>query len=104
MSPEQVTLPAAELVEQVIVDVFWRSTDQQAVTDLLGILILSPPVTAFAKWYLIPLLGFVVIAGFGELFAMPDILDALFKNVAHISRTYAIEAAKSNAAVIMNGH
>ena len=104
MSTEQVTFPTAELIEHIIIDVFWRRADQQAITDLFGVFVLSPPVTALAKWYLIPLLGFVIIAGLGELLPVPDILDALFEDVSHVGRAHAIQAAKPNAAIIVNRH
>src|SRR5690242_8886672 len=59
VAPEEITLPSGKPIDQIVVDVFRRASNQQTVFDLFGVLVLRPAIASFAERNFVPLRGFV---------------------------------------------
>src|SRR5215469_11098675 len=104
VAAEQIALPTREPANQVVIDVFRRTPDQKTVFDFFGVFVLRPAVASFAERNFVPLCGLVIVAGLGELLAMPNFLDAFVEYIAHVGGTHPVETAQPHAAVVVHRH
>src|SRR5262249_55027560 len=104
VAAEQIALPTREPANQVVVDIFRRAADQEAVFDFFGVFVLSPAVASLAERDFVPLCGLVIVAGLGELLAVPDFTHVFFEHVPHVGRAHSVETAQAYAAVVVHRH
>src|SRR5262245_30182270 len=104
VAAEQIALPTREPANQVVVDIFRRTSDQETVFDFFGVFVLGPAVASLAERDFVPLCGLMIVAGLGEFLAMPDLAHAPFEHIAHVGRAHSVEAAQPHAAVIVHRH
>src|SRR5215471_3829964 len=104
VAAEQIALPTREPANQIIVDIFRRTSDQKPAFDFFGVFVLSPAVTSLAERDFVPLCGLVIVAGLGKFLAMPDLTHALFEHVTHVGCPYSVETAQPYAAVVVHRH
>src|SRR5262245_24789714 len=104
VAAEQIALPTREPAKQVVVDIFRRAPDQKTVYVYFGVFVLSPAVASFAERDFVPLCGLVIVAGLGELLAMPDFAHVLFEHVTHVGCPHSVETAQPHAAVVVHRH
>src|SRR5215467_7296329 len=102
VATEEIALPSREPANQIVIDIFRRTSDQETVLDFLGILVLSPAVASLTKRDFVPLCGLVVVAGLGKFLTMPDLAHALFEDVAHVGCSHSVETAQPYAAVVVH--
>src|SRR5262249_28123918 len=93
-----------EPANQIIVNIFRRTSDQQTVFDFFGVFVLGPAVASLAKRDFVPLRGLMIVAGLSEFLALPNLLDAFVEYIAHVGGTHAVETAQSYAAVVVYRH
>src|SRR5262249_3259203 len=86
-----IALPTRKPADQIVIDIFRRTSDQETVLDFLAILVLSPAVASLAERNFVPLCSLVIVAGLGEFLALPDFAHALFEDVAHIGCSHPVE-------------
>src|SRR5262249_41074628 len=104
VAAEQIALPTREPANQIVVDIFRRTPDQETVFDFFGVFVLGPAVTSLAERDFVPLGGLVIVAGLGEFLAIPDLAHALFEHVTHVGCPHAVETARPYAAVVVQWH
>jgi len=103
MATKEITLPTGKPINQVVVDVFRRTSNQQTVFDLFGVFVLRPAIASFAERDFVPLRGLVVVSRLGEFLALPDFVHAVFEYVAHVGRAHSVETAQPHAACVKLG-
>src|ERR1700730_15168821 len=99
VATEEIALPTREPADQIVVDIFRRTSDQETVFDFFGVFVLSPAVASLAERHFVPLRGLVIVSSLGEFFAMPDFIHVLFEYVAHVGRPHSVETAQPDTAV-----
>src|SRR5262249_3748607 len=104
VAAKEIALPARKPIDQIVVDVFRRASNEEAISDFLAVFVLRPTVAAFAKRDFVPLRRLMIVARLGEFLAVPNLLDALVEYVAHVGGAHAIETAQPHAAVVMDRH
>src|SRR5262249_12552078 len=104
VAAEQIALPTRKPANQVVVDIFRRTSDQKTVFDFFAVFVLSPAVASLAERDFVPLCGLMIVAGLGEFLALPNLLDAFVEYIAHVGSAYAVETAQPYAAIVVHRH
>src|SRR4051812_18995729 len=104
MSAEQIACPVFQTLDRVVIHIFGRAADQEAVAYLFRVFVLSPAIAGFAERHFVPLLGLMVVARLRKFLALPNLPHTLLKDIAHISGSKPVEAAQAHAAVMMDRH
>src|SRR6516225_3290832 len=94
VTTEEIALPTREPADQIVIDVFRRTSDQKTIFDFFGVFVLSPAVASLAERNFVPLCGLVIVAGLGELLAVPDFIHVFFEHVPHVGCAHSVETAQ----------
>src|SRR5262249_55198566 len=94
VAAEQIALPTRKPANQIVVDIFRRTSDQETVFDFFGVFVLRPAVASLAERDFVPLCGLMIVAGLSEFLALPNLLDAFVEYIAHVGGTHAVKTAQ----------
>src|SRR6185437_8873284 len=104
MASEEAARPVLQPIDLVVINVFWRTANEEPIADFFFVLILRPAIARLAKGNFVPLPSLVIIAHFCEGLAIPHAADPIFEDVSHIRGSQPVEAAQPHTTVVVDRH